>query len=224
MKKTTSKPDRFMNNGGEPLISTETYSDFVGFDKPQTIVGDGFWSSDKFWTVVEYDSENHKVKATKYDDAEKTAASEVERWTWRNDSIVQYDRAYVYDGEESPNNRIVYECVDGDPYRVREVAYMNVGGNWRPNGLPTVTYYTQMVPDYVVEGVTVTPVEEGLNTAVVSFDAPLFAVADGVVSFDIYREGNLIGTVGMDEATYDESSGKAVISFTDNEVPNGTYD
>lgn len=224
VKKTTSKPDRFMNNGGEPLISTETYSDFVGFDKPQTIVGDGFWSSDKFWTVVEYDSENHKVKATKYDDAEKTAASEVERWTWRNDSIVQYDRAYVYDGEESPNNRIVYECVDGDPYRVREVAYMNVGGNWRPNGLPTVTYYTQMVPDYVVEGVTVTSVEEGLNTAVVSFDAPLFAVADGVVSFDIYREGNLIGTVGMDEATYDEASGKAVISFTDNEVPNGTYD
>lgn len=224
VKKTTSKPDRFMKNGGKPLISTETYSDFIGFDKPQAIVGDGFSSSDKFWTVVEYDADKHKVKSTKYSDAGKTEASEVERWTWRNDSIVQYDRSYVYDGEESPNNRIVYECVDGDPHKVREMAYLNVGGTWRANGLPTVTYYTQMSPDFAVDGVTVSPVEGELNTSVVSFDVPSFAVTDGVVSFDIYRGGKHIGTVGIDESVYDGASSKMVLAFTDKEVPNGTYD
>ena len=54
VKTVQATPDRFMVNGGNPLLTTTTYSNFAGFNLPQMIVAEGHYSTT--YTTVEYDA------------------------------------------------------------------------------------------------------------------------------------------------------------------------
>ena len=224
VKEITSTPDRFMTNGGNPLLTTTTYSEFTDFGEPKLIVTEDY-RGDKTCKVVAFDGE-HKVKATTYDDEQMLdeSATDVEHWVWRNDSIVEYKRNLVYDGEESENKRTVYECVNGDPNHVRVTSYYKSGDTWRREGLPMVYNYSRLDATLAPTELTVTPVKDAVNSSTVAFTAPSFPVSEAEISFDIYRNGIHVGTVQLTDntVTFDPETGKA--SFVDTLVANGTYD
>lgn len=221
VKEVNSVPDRFMANGGKPLITTIVYSDFAGLNLPKSVVTEGFYSTT--YVTIDYDENNHKVKATTYNDEDRTEASTVEHWTWRNDSLVEYATNRVYDGVEEPYRRTVYECVNGDPTKVRTTSYYLSGDKWRREGQPQVTNYSLLNEYYLPTDLTVTPVEGKINTGELSFVAPSAPVMDGEMSFDVYRNGIHVGTVKMtDEGAFDPKTSR--VKFVDADVPNGDYE
>ena len=221
-------PDYYNQYGGEDYVmSSETYSDFVSFNQPKLIVGDGAYESYKFVTDVEYDENNHKVKATKWN-ADRSVKQTVEYWTWRNDSLVEYTLYKAKsDGNggwtETGSKRLVYECVDGDPNKVREIGYSYDSTNgWAKNLYSNVTINGYYDAAYAPTDLKAEPVENDINTYELSFAAPSVP-GFGEVSFDIYRHGFLIGNVKMsDEGAFDPNTGR--ITYIDKNVPNGSYD
>lgn len=222
-------PDYYGAHGGQDYVmESKTYSDFVSFNQPKLIVGDGAYDSYKFLTDVEYDADNHKVKATKWN-ADRSVKQTVEYWTWRNDSIVDYlTYKAKSDGNggwtEEPSKRITYDCVDGDPNKVRELGwnYDKETGTWNANVYSQVTFYANYDAAYAPTDLTAEPVEGEINTYELSFAAPSVP-GFGEVSFDVYRHGFLIGNVKMsDEGAFDPQTGR--VTYIDKNVPNGSYD
>ena len=221
VKTVQATPDRFMVNGGNPLLTTTTYSNFAGFNLPQMIVAEGHYSTT--YTTVEYDAAGHKTRSVNYADAYLVEPTDYDQWTWRNDSLVEYTKYNYYDGEAEATKRTVYECVDGNPLHVRTVSYYYSSGKWRQEGLAKVTNYSLLDNTYTPAGLTVTPVEGKVNTATLSFAAPSVPVSDGEMTFDIYRHGQFVATVRLtDEGAFDSATG--MVNYTDSLVPNGDYE
>lgn len=220
VKKVTATPDRFGGFGAPDKITTETYSGFVAFNQPSLIEIESPYSTT--WEVVEFDADNHKVKTTTYSDEERTEATTVEHWTWRNDSIVEYATNRVYDGVEEPYKRTVYECEDGNPMRVREASYYLSRDKWYRDGLPKVSCYSYLNAQFAPTNIAVEPVDDAVNTGKVTFTAPAFPVSEGTVSYDIYRMGVRVATITNDGEAFDPETG--IFTYVDSIVPNGEYD
>lgn len=217
----TISPDRLHTHGGEDyVVSSEAYSDFVGFDMPTLAIGDSYYESSRYVKDIEYDEDGHKVKATTWIDSTRTTMSAVEHWTWRNDSLVEYLNNSVSGGEEVYNKRTLYECVDGDPHRVRTTSwYYSSGYGWRSEGLPKVTYYGVYSAASAPTALEVSHIENDVNSGELSFVPPTIDGA-GELSFNIYRDGILVGSVDMADSTaFDSATGR--VSYADRNVPNG---
>ena len=220
VKKVTTTPDRFGGFGAPDKVTTETYSGFVVFNQPSLIEIESPYSTT--WKVVEFDADYHKVKTTTYSDEERTEATTVEHWTWRNDSIVEYATNRVYDGVEEPYKRTVYECEDGNPMRVRETSYYLSRDKWYRDGLPKVSCYSYLNAQFAPTNIAVEPVDDAVNTGKVTFTAPAFPVSEGTVSYDIYRMGVRVATITNDGEAFDPETG--IFTYVDSIVPNGEYD
>ena len=226
--KAQMNPDLYGTYGTDYyLMSSETYSDFAAFNKPRRVVGDGAYDSYKFVTVNEYDEDNNLVKSTKWNATEEQM-QEITYQTWRNDSLVEKLVNRVrYSGEEyteTPKNRYTYECVDGDPNKVRMFSwnYVSSADTFAVQPVSTVSIYGQYDAVYSPTDLVLTPVEGEINSYEISFNAPSVPTF-GDVKFNIYRHGIFSGSIMMDDAeSFDQETGRFV--FTDHNVPNGTYD
>ena len=226
--KAQMNPDLYGTYGTDYYVmSSETYSDFATFNKPRRVVGDGAYDSYKFVTVNEYDEDNNLVKSTKWNATEEQM-QEITYQTWRNDSLVEKLVNRVrYSGEgytETPKNRYTYECVDGDPNKVRMFSwnYVSSADTFAVQPVSTVSIYGQYDAVYSPTDLVLTPVEGEINSYEISFNAPSVPTF-GDVKFNIYRHGIFSGSIMMDDAeSFDQETGRFV--FTDHNVPNGTYD
>ena len=215
--------------GGYYTVESKTYSDFIAFNKPQHIEGDGAYESYVWDMNVYYDENQNKIRTEKWSSDGETLR-DVERYTYDDSGmLILYEQVSATyneatgeweDALKAGDKRTEYELVDGDIYRVREiVSAYDPDYGWVANTYNKVTVSAQLDPATAAELTAVEPVEDAVSAYRLSIRVPDVAVAGGSMAFDVYRHGILMGRVSAADA--DETG---IVSYVDNIVPNGSYE
>lgn len=203
------------------------YSDFIGKNKPKTIVS----TCPQGWSSYIYDA------VRTYDD-NKNILSEV-----RSRDGVNYSKeTYTYDGTfltskvesnidgdvETPTSKTEYSMVDNDPNKIKRVDYNYYNGNWTGNATSHVDEYVDFADyaEYVgINDLTATIAADGINNVTLKFTAPSVAMTG--CNFDIYRRGELIATKSVTDLVTeetDELTGMPILAYTDEALYNNDYE
>lgn len=154
---------------------------------------------------AETDANGVMLKADKGELYKQTA------WTYADGRLAEEQIGYWNSGKSAldPDSKVTY-AVEGDTTSVMTYRYYN--GKWSRFG--GVKKHVSGVVDNATSatGLTVTEVEGALNTLLVTATAPAGAVADG---WNVYRNGMLVGGATLTDG---------ILTYQDNEVPNGTWD
>lgn len=221
-------PDTYGTHGGEDYaIESKAYSDFVAFNKPQTVKGDGAYDSYKCVIKNAYDEDFNCISSTKYN-ADESQIQEFTENTYRNDSLVEtvtYKRKYTGETyEDTPTKRLTYVCIDGNPNIVREISweYDKEDKTFHEKPTSNVDYYTQYSATYAPTDLKAEKVEGDINTYELSFVAPNIP-SFGDVYYNVYRQGKLVNTISQNtDGALNPETGR--FTFVDKNLPNGLYD
>ena len=222
------RPDYYSANGGE-YIETEgkTYSNFIAYNKPQTVVGTGSYAQYNYYAEVIYDENLNEVRRNQYSDATKETLQQYTVNTFRSDSLVETVTYSVRADGDRPISRITYECVNGDPNVVRKQGwdYNSSDSTFTRKLTSEVFYYADFGQTYAPTGLTAREVEGDINSYELSFNAPEIP-SFGDVYYNLYRNGFLVRTIAQnseeDGVTFDAATGR--FTFVDPNLPNGRYD
>ncbi len=217
-------------------LFTAVYSDFVeGKDNlPQRMVKDGQYSSNQRVAEMTYDEAGHMLSRTTYkfgevqrdDDnnivsAEKGVADIKETWTY-NDAgeCTQYLKSKwnTKSSDFVPSSKTDYTySEDGNTMTEVTSSYNSYGDtpSWTA-GRPYVNVYKESYEGSPITTFTVEKDAEKVNT--VNITAKISTDNWDCPTYYVYRNGQRIGKATFTNARY------TAVSFTDPEVPNGTWD
>lgn len=229
---------------------TIEYSNFVGSNKPATIVAshtNETFTGEFYEETREYDAEGRLVKAVRvcnrdYEENHgfwsiTTAAGDFmqeEHWTYEGKQLALYEKFVSMDeetGELQPYLKTVYTVKDENT--VGYQSYTAFGDEWYKSGVyqeETYTDFAGMTEATTIELIGVSKAEIGVNDAAVEFTLPMIAMFNTNVAFDIYRNGELVGTAGLQDvlagenpnATFSPETG--TMTYFDRDVRSGAYD
>ena len=217
-------------------LFTQTYSDFVeGQDNlPQRAVKDGQYSSNQRVIEMTYDAAGRMLTRTAYkfgevqraDDntiisATKGDADIKEEWTYNeNGDCTQYLKSKwnTKSADFVPSSKTDYTySADGNTMTEVTSSYNTYGEapSWTA-GRPYVNVYKESYEGSPITTFTVEKDAEKVNT--VNISAKISTDNWDCPTYNVYRNGQYIGEATFTNARY------TAVSFTDYEVPNGTWD
>ena len=219
-----------MNTYSNTVIYEEQYSNFVEGKKnlPQLAYRDGSYDSNKRVIEMAYDEAGHMVsrKTYKYgDDVVRDADGHVvsvskgtpdleETWTYdeEGDLSLYYKRKWKNDAFVDAN-KTVYTKHDG--YTLEEPYTYSTYQNIWTLGMPYVNRYKEYYKGVVPGNFKATVSKDKVNT--VSFTADMPSDKWDSPVYYVYRNGKQVGQAQI-------SPRRTTVSFTDEYVPNGTWD
>ena len=217
-------PDAYNEYEGDwYVMESLLYSDFNEAGLPQTITGDGAYSSYMISYKVTYDEQGNVVRREKYN--YQGVLSEIETYTYDMGVPSSYELDKVKnvqgEGEDmtydlTPSKKIIYTIVGQEPLRIRTDKYDYSYGEWGGNAYFNVDEYVELQSASAPK-LTVESVEGELNTISLSFDATAIDGAEATV-YDIFRHGIKVARVdgGLAEG--------GLVTYVDRNVENGNYD
>ena len=212
-----------------------SYSDFVN-GKPTKVTADGEFSNYQYTAVLTYDENGNMIEEVRTNYSEKLTdrfvwtyndkfLAKYQEFKWKSKTSVDEDGNQVkeeywfeelyteYTPEVENPNRVVRHDYVWDEWATTP--------GWSKNMVYTITESTEF-DEMFAPGLTITPVEDAVNTAKLSIVPPTYALTQQV-AFDIYRKGIVIGRIfSTDTDAYDAATG--TFTFIDEIVPNGSYD
>lgn len=208
-----------------------TYSDFVGKNKPKTIVSTGAYDSYKYTSTCEYDENGNKVSELQVYAADGTK-KQYETWKYDGNFLRQYNQSVTFTatGKPKPYRKRCYWLVDeNDPNRIMrsDSTYFESLGRWTQNDRMAMDVYADFegMDKKTAVNMTLSLVEDKPNTVKVALSVP-DAAYDGACSFGIYRDGQLINTVALEDMATDEGDtfGGVQLAYEDEGVRNGGHE
>ncbi len=229
--------DRNQNGDKEDyyVLWTLNYSDFVN-GKPTKVLADGEFSNYQYTAVLTYDENGNMIEEVRTNYSEKLTdrfvwtyngkfLAKYQEFKWKSRTTVDEDGNQVkeeywfeelyteYTPEAENPNRVVRHDYVWDEWATTP--------GWSKNMVYTITESAEF-DQMFAPGLTITPVEDAVNTAKLSIVPPTYALTQQA-AFDIYRKGIVIGRVlTTDTDAYDPATG--TLTFIDENVPNGSYD
>lgn len=229
------------SNGKE--TKTLLYSDFsAGRNKPALVSSthvEPTYTGEFYDETREYDELGQLVKAQRLCNRDyvddhgfwsiTTAAGDFmqeEHWTYDGEQIMLYEKFMYIDeetGELQPYLKTVYTMKDENTIGLQ--SYTAFSGEWYKSGVyqeETYRDFAGMTEATAIELVNVTKSESGsnVNEAVLVFTCPAICESDENVSFNFFRNGELLQSGAVQLVALE--SGNLVC--TDPEVPSGQYD
>lgn len=205
------------------------YSDFVGKNKPQTIVSTcpdhPTWTSYIYNATRTYDSNKNILTEVRSRDGQNYYK---ETYTYDGKFLTEKLESYISGDEETPNLKTTYKMVDDNPDKIWYSDSTYYAGKWTGNGTPHVDEYVdfaEMGELVAIRDLTATLSDEGINNVVLKFATPYVALTSNC-NFNIYRRGELIATKGLSELLTDESdeNGMPILAYTDSALYNNDYE
>ncbi len=230
------------NNGKE--TKTLIYSDFsAGRNKPALVSSthvEPTYTGEFYDETREYDELGQLVKAQRLCNRDyvddhgfwsiTTAAGDFmqeEHWTYDGEQIMLYEKFMYIDeetGELQPYLKTVYTKKDENVIGLQ--SYTAFGGEWYKSGVyqeETYRDFAGMTEATAIELVSVSKSESDMsvNGAELVFTCPAICESDENVTFNIFRNGELL-QLGKEQMLADLESG--YLGYADPEVPSGQYD
>lgn len=207
------------SQGGGTELSREIYSDFVAPNCPQSLVSTGSESYYRYSAKMSYDDAGNMTEKLTYN-GETRLLTQKETWTYKDGQLSLYERFKVSGSEDNytytPDHMTVYTVEGTSPLRIHQSDSTYFAGEWSTSSLPTVTEYFTPQPASAPElKVSIDP--EKANNVVLTFNATGIEGAANV-AYDIFRHGIKVARVSAADAE------DGMITYTDADVPNGTYD
>lgn len=207
------------SQGGGTELSREIYSDFVAPNCPQSLVSTGSESYYRYSAKMSYDDAGNMTEKLTYN-GETRLLTQKETWTYKDGQLSLYERFKVSGSEDNytytPDHMTVYTVEGTSPLRIHQSDSTYFAGEWSTSSLPTVTEYFTPQPASAPElKVSIDP--EKANNVVLTFNATGIEGAANV-AYDIFRHGIKVARVSAADAE------DGMITYTDANVPNGTYD
>lgn len=209
-----------------------TYSDFVGKDKPKTIVSTSpSYSTYRYTATCEYDEAGNKLSELQVYTDEKKAGEkkQLETWTYEEDGFLrQYNKytSFEDDGTPKPYSKRCYWLPDEtNPNRIMysDSTWTASQQIWSGSGRPTLEEYADFgeTAEATVTTLAVSLAEGKINT--VRLDIAIPEGTDETKSaFNIYCDGALIDTKWAYEL--EKTDGKATLSYIHEGLYNGDHD
>lgn len=221
-------PTHYYSPEDYSMSYSKTYSDFIAPNKPQTIVGDGYFENYKFVTKITYNEAGQPLVSKNFKPDGVTPKNYSEYWTYDETGMqVQYEQKKVSSqGVETDYIRIVDTLLTDNRVKRQSYTYSNTIKKWGKSSTYTVTetaeYSSSYAPALTVEEYSAEINEPNHNTVRLTITPPSALPVTNHLGFDIYRHGMLIKRLTFSEAEYDEE--KNVFYYVDRDVPNGEYD
>ncbi len=224
-----SDPTHYYSPDDYFLNYSKTYSDFIAPNKPQTIVGDGYFEKYKFITKITYNEAGQPLVSKNYKPDGVTPKNFSEYWTYDETGMqVQYEQKKVSSqGVETDYIRIVDTLLTDNRVKRQSYSYDNIIKKWAKNSTYTITetaeYSRSYAPALAVEEYSAEISEPNHNTVRLTITPPSELPVTNHLGFDIYRHGMLIEHLTFSKGdNYDKE--KNVFYYVDRDVPNGEYD
>ncbi len=156
-----------------------------------------------------------------------------EHWTYEGDQLMLYEKFNSQNeetGELIPYIKTVYTVKDD--HTIGFQSYSAFGRDWYKSGVyQEETYYdfSGKLDETALQLVEVRKVDSGMNDAELEWTIPAVGGSNAHVSFNIYRNGELIQNVKLNEASQ-AGEGDFVINaagnlvYTDRNIMSGEYD
>lgn len=147
-----------------------------------------------------------------------------EHWTYEDGQLALYEKFNNINeetGELIPYLKTVYTVKDAATVGYQSYTYFS--GDWYKSGVYQESVYADfsaMIEGTAIQLVNVVKSAESMNDAIIEFTKP--AVAEGNVSFNIYRNGELVANVKTDDASLTTNEAGNYV-YVDRNVPSENY-
>lgn len=214
---------RYLKGNSQDVMEQLEYTDFNDAGLPQTILGDGKFSSYKKTFKVEYDEQGNITKRETYNNSD--VLTQIERYTYEMGVPSSYELNNVKnvqgegDGmtyDEVPSKKTLYTVVGYEPLRLRNDRYTYTYGEWGSYPYFNVEEYFEPQAASAPQ-LTVEPVDGELNSLRLTFNATTIDGAEST-AYDIFRHGIKLARVDASQAE------GGSVTYVDRNVENGYYD
>ena len=215
------------------VVQVIEYSDFVGLDKPQTVVSSSpnhpEWTGYIYKEQRTYDAEGQLIKAVRSSVSDgKETPTQLETWTYEGNFLTEYVKS-SYDAlsQVKPIFKTSYSMVDGNPDKVMHSDSTYFEKKWYlTSGSICVDEYKEFdkMDDKCAMNIAVSADNEQMNTTNILMDVPALAY-EAECGLRIFRNGLLIAeTSALDLLQENGGFGMPALLYTDSALTNGTYD
>lgn len=235
------KETHFTNGNASKTLE---FSDFsAGKNLPAIVVStheNASFTGEFYEESREYDAEGRLVKAQRICNRDyvedhglwqiTTAYGDFmqeEHWSYDGSQLMLYEKFTSIDeesGELIPYLKTQYTVKDANTVGYQSYTYF--GGEWYKSGVYQEESYldfSAMAESSALQLVNVSKAVEGENDAVLEFTKPSAVESNAAVSFNIYRNGELIATVKTSDAALSTNEAGNFV-YVDSNVQSGVYD